>query len=109
MQQTYTIELFRGNVITMPKGTNTPPGALTLAIAEILRAEMGRRSYKDAGLARASGVDRSAIGRIVKGQKVPDIEVLEALCVTLGRTLTSVLKEAEAASEGRRFDTQAAR
>jgi transcriptional regulator with XRE-family HTH domain len=89
----------------MPKGPNTPPGALTVAVAEILRAEMGRRSYKDAGLARASGVNRNAIGLITKAQKVPDIEILEALCVTLGRSLTSVIRDAELAAEGRRFES----
>lgn len=88
----------------MAKGRNTAPGPLTAAAAEILRGERGKRGFNDSTLAKAAGVDRTAVGLIMKGAKVPDIEVLERLCVTLGRTLTWVVTQAETATEGRRFD-----
>jgi transcriptional regulator with XRE-family HTH domain len=89
----------------MAGGPNTAPGPLSIAVSDFLRAEMGRRSLSDSGLSRLSGVHRSAIGKILKNKKVPDIEVLESLCVALGRSLTFVLKQAEGASEGRRFES----
>ena len=88
----------------MPKAPNTAPGPLTEAVAEILRVERGRRSLNDSTLAKLSGVDRIAVGRILKGLKVPDIEVLEQLAVALGRTLTWVLVAAEDATSGVRFE-----
>lgn len=89
----------------MPKGSNSAPGPLTEAVAEILRVERGRRSLTDSAIARLAGVDRIAVGKILKGTKVPDIEVLESIAIALGSTLKDVLRKAEQATEGRRFDS----
>ena len=88
----------------MPKAPNTAPGPLTAAVAELLRVERGRRSLNDSTLAAISGVDRIAVGRILKGLKVPDIEVLEKLALALGLSLTELCKEAEDATNGLRFE-----
>ena len=87
----------------MPKAPNSAPGPLTEAVAELLRAERGRRSFNDSALAAISGVDRIAVGRILKGLKVPDIEVLEKLALALGLTLTDLCKQAEDATSGLRL------
>ena len=87
----------------MPKAPNSAPGPLTEAVAELLRAERGRRSFSDSALAAISGVDRIAVGRILKGLKVPDIEVLEKLALALGLTLTDLCKSAEDATSGLRL------
>lgn len=87
----------------MPKAPNTAPGPLTEAVAEILRAERARRNFNDSTLAKAANVDRTAIGMILKGKKVPDIEVLESICIALGHTLTWVAAEAEDATSGLRL------
>lgn len=88
----------------MPKAPNTKPGPLTKALADVLVRYQGRMT--DSHLANIAGVDRTATGKILKGTKVPDIEVLERLAMALGQTLTSVSKEAEAAVEGVRFEAQ---
>jgi transcriptional regulator with XRE-family HTH domain len=88
----------------MSKGPNTAPGALTAAIAELLRGERGKRGLNNSTLAEASNVNRTAVGKILSGKKVPDIEVLESLAIALGRSLTWVAQEAEKALEGRRYD-----
>lgn len=90
----------------MPKAPNTAPGPLTLAVAELLRVERGRRNLNDSTLAVLSGVDRIAVGRILKGLKVPDVEVLEKLAVALGMTLTTLCQKAEDATSGLRFEDQ---
>lgn len=79
----------------MPKAPNTAPGPLTAAVAQILRMEQGRFRLNDSGLARLAGVDRIAVGRILRGVKVPDIEILALICAALELTLSSVSAAAE--------------
>ena len=88
----------------MPKAPNTAPGPLTEAVGEILRAERARRNLNDSTLAKVANVDRTAVGLILKGKKVPDIEILESICIALGRNLTWVAKEAEDATSGLRLE-----
>jgi transcriptional regulator with XRE-family HTH domain len=88
----------------MPKAPNTAPGPLTVAVGEILRVERARRNFNDSTLAKAANVDRTAVGLILKGKKVADIEVLERLALALGLTLTSLFKAAEDATNGLRFE-----
>jgi transcriptional regulator with XRE-family HTH domain len=88
----------------MPKAHNTAPGPLTVAVGEILRVERARRNFNDSTLAKAANVDRTAVGLILKGKKVADIEVLERLALALGLTLTSLFKAAEDATNGLRFE-----
>ena len=84
----------------MPKAPNTAPGPLTAAVAEILRMEQGRFRLNDSGLARLAGVERIAVGRILRGVKVPDIEILARICVALELTLSAVSAAAEAQVAG---------
>jgi transcriptional regulator with XRE-family HTH domain len=74
----------------MPKGPNTAPGTLTRAVAELLRVEKGRLMLNDSQISVLSGVDRIAVGLILRGLKVPDLELLNKLCLTLGTTVSSV-------------------
>ena len=84
----------------MPKAPNTAPGPLTAAVAEILRMEQGLFRLNDSGLARLAGVDRIAVGRILRGVKVPDIEILALICEALELTLSAVSAAAEAQVAG---------
>jgi transcriptional regulator with XRE-family HTH domain len=88
----------------MAKGPNTAPGPLSEAVAEQLRAQRGKLNYSVAALARTANVDRTALGYILKGKKTADIEVLEDVCAALNLTLSKVVKSAEAAVEGLRFE-----
>ena len=84
----------------MPKAPNTAPGPLTAAVAEILRMEQGRFRLNDSGLARLAGVERTAVAKILRGVKVPDIEILALICGALELTLSSVSAAAEAQVAG---------
>ena len=84
----------------MPKAPNTAPGPLTAAVAEILRMEQGRFRLNDSSLARLAGVERTAVAKILRGDKVPDIEILALICAALELTLSAVSAAAEAQVAG---------
>lgn len=85
----------------MPKGTNTPVGPLSVAIAELLHAQMAHLRSNKTKLAEAAGIARTTLGPIIDGQKTFDVEVLDRICMALGLDVVDVLKEADLATQGR--------
>ena len=88
----------------MPRAAKPAPGPLSLEVASILRAEMGRQNNMlKSELARKSGIERTAVSDIVRGLSQADIEQLDAICQALGVSMTAVIKEAEAKTDSRRL------
>jgi len=88
----------------MPRAAKPAPGPLSLEVASILRAEMGRQNnMSKAELARRSKLDRTAVSDIVRGLSQADIEQLDAICQALGISMTAVIKEAEKTTDSRRL------
>lgn len=88
----------------MPRAAKPAPGPLSLEVASLLRAEMGRQhNMSKSELARKSGLERTAVSDIVRGITQADVEQLDAICQALGITLTSVIKDAEKATDSRRL------
>jgi DNA-binding Xre family transcriptional regulator len=85
----------------MPKGTNTPVGALSAAVSEALYAQMAHLRSNKTRLAEAAGVPRTTLGPILDGKKTFDVEVLDRLCQALGLNVVQVLKDADATTQGR--------
>jgi len=86
----------------MPKAPKQPPGELALAVAAILRTQMGfLDNMSKSELARRSGVERTMTSDIVRGLTTPDIEQLDLLCQALRLNLTKTIKKAEDATEAR--------
>ncbi|MFF9565777.1 helix-turn-helix domain-containing protein [Leifsonia sp. NPDC014704] len=56
-------------------------------------------------LAEASGIARTTLGPIIDGRKTFDVEVLDTLCQTLGLDVVEVLRQADAATQGRLVDS----
>lgn len=89
----------------MPKGTNTPVGALSAAVSEVLYARMAHLRSNKTRLAEAAGVPRTTLGPILDGKKTFDVEVLDQLCQALGLDVVQVLKDADSATQGRFVDS----
>jgi DNA-binding Xre family transcriptional regulator len=85
----------------MPAGKNTPVGALSAEVAEILHERMAYLRSNKTKLAEASGVARTTLGPIVEGKKTCDVEVLDHICQALDMEIEDVLKAAAAKSQQR--------
>ena len=72
----------------MPVSKREPeqPGDLTRAIAEELRALMGRRKMSMVELADRSGVGRRTLIRYLNAERTFSLEVLDRLAMALGLT-----------------------
>lgn len=88
----------------MSRAAKPAPGPLSLEVASLLRAEMGRQNnLSKSELARRAGLDRTAVSDIVRGLQQADIEQLDAICQALGVTLTDILVKAEQETDARRL------
>jgi transcriptional regulator with XRE-family HTH domain len=87
----------------MPRASKPAPGPLSLEVASLLRAEMGRQSLSKAELARRAHLDRTMVSDIVRGLQRADVEDLDSICQALDISLTEVLRKAEAESDARRL------
>jgi len=91
----------------MAKGKNSDPGPLTVAIAEVIRVEMGRLNANKSRVAEVSKIPRTTLGGMIDGTVVYDLEQLDRVCMALGVRIEDVLKEAEKIAEksgNRRID-----
>jgi len=92
----------------MAKGKNSEPGPLTIAIAEVIRAEMGRKKTNKSRVAEVARIPRTTLGGMVDGSTVYDIEQLDRVCMALGLRIEDVLEMADDIAEkggNRRVDS----
>lgn len=89
----------------MPAGKKSDPGPLSIEIAAIINAEMGRHRLTRTAVAKAAGISRAQLGQILAAKKHVDVEQLDAICWVVGRTLRDVAAEADLASSYRYADT----
>ena len=89
----------------MAKGSNSTPGPITLAIADIIYARMAELRTNKTKLAVASGIPRTTLGNIVLGNKVYDIENLDKVCQALEIAIEDVLRDAAARTDSRVVDS----
>ena len=82
----------------MPKGTQTPPGKLTLEIAGTLRAELARQKMTTTALAQAASLSRPQVSKMLAGTKPLDVEELDRLLYVLGLPIAKVVTDADTAT-----------
>ena len=90
----------------MPRAAKPAPGPLSLAIAEILRAQMGRLGVSRSAIARATNRSSTGIAEIIRGASQADVEQLDDICIALGLNLTKVIHEAEEQTSVRLLDSK---
>ena len=66
---------------------------MTRASIEVAKAVKDNKPMSNGDLAKAVGVDRSYVGRILRGEKVPSLEVAGRLARALGLTLDELIKK----------------
>lgn len=84
----------------MPSGTKEPPGALTVEVGAILRAQMTRRSVTLLDLSQAVSISRAQLSKMLRGRAHIDIEQFEAICSFLALDSGLVWSEARSEVEG---------
>ena len=66
-----------------------------MAVLNELRAEAARRGVSDSRLAESSGFNRSVMSRMKSGEKVIDLDQLEAMCEVLEIAPHVIVERAE--------------
>jgi DNA-binding Xre family transcriptional regulator len=89
----------------MAAGKNTPVGALSAAVSDILYARMTALRSNKSKLSAASGIARTTLGPIIDGKKTFDVEVLDHICQALGLDVEDVLKRAATQTQSRVIDS----
>lgn len=69
-----------------------------MAVLNELRAEAARRGVSDSRLAESSGFNRSVMSRMKSGEKVIDLDQLEAMCEVLEIAPHVIVERAERAT-----------
>lgn len=72
-----------------------------MAVLNELRAEAARRGVSDSRLAESSGFNRSVMSRMKSGEKVIDLDQLEAMCEVLEIAPHVIVERAERATSKR--------
>jgi len=85
----------------MPATARPEPSAITKEIAAILSGVLARKSVEQQELAKAVGVSRPQMSRMLGGGKHWDIDQLGAACRFLEIDLYETLREAERAVSSR--------
>ncbi|TFC92024.1 MULTISPECIES: helix-turn-helix transcriptional regulator [Cryobacterium] len=87
----------------MPSGGTTQPGPLSVAVAEILRREFNRSDFvSQKALGAAVGISQSQMSKHLRGERVLDVDQLDALCDALNLQIVDVVRSAQAAARRRR-------
>jgi plasmid maintenance system antidote protein VapI len=79
----------------MASGTKPPPGVLSEALGEILRAQIARKKLKQSDIAAEMGISQTQLSGIVNAKKHVDIEQLDQLCWVIGLEFWEVVQEAD--------------
>lgn len=79
----------------MPRGSSLPPDALTLAVAAILQHEFREQLFTQRRLAAVTGISKTSVGEILRGDKSPSLTQLGRLCAALGLDVANVVTVAQ--------------
>ena len=85
------------------KGSNARKhSALSLALADEVRAEMGVTRMTARALSKASGIPERTLARLVSGERSIDVAQLDMISRAFGLSMATLLQRAEAraAAEG---------
>jgi len=75
--------------------TNSPVGSARLSFAQNLRKARGMQGFSQEDLAEASGLHRTYIGSVERGERNISIDNMERLADALGFSVIDLLKEVE--------------
>ena len=75
-------------------GRVTEPGPLTVAVAAILKRSFHQTDVTQETLGAAVGVSQSQMSKYLRGERVLDIDQLDAFCFALGLNIVDVVREA---------------
>ena len=82
---------------TEQKGSNARKhSALSIALAEEIRAEMGVARLTARALAKSSGIPERTLARLISGERSIDVAQFEMLARALGLSMAMLLQRAEA-------------
>lgn len=87
----------------MSAAAKSAPGPLTMEIASILRGQIAKQQLVRDRIAADVGISAPQMSKILNGHKQIDIELLEAICDSVGLPLMKVLSDAEEATGARRL------
>ena len=77
-----------------------------MSLAAEIRAEMGRKNIRPAGLARATGMSKQKISRMIsKEAQAVQVEDLEKIAKSLGLPTWELMRRAEENEEGATYST----
>lgn len=79
----------------MAAGTKPEPGALSEALAGILRAQIARKRLLQSEVAAAAGMSQAQLSGVLNAKKHIDIEQLDKLCWVIGLDFWKVVEEAD--------------
>jgi transcriptional regulator with XRE-family HTH domain len=78
----------------VPSGGTTKPGPLTVAVAAILNRAFLQAGISQKKLGAAVGISQSQMSKHLRGERVLDVDQLDAICFALGLSITAVVSEA---------------
>ena len=77
-----------------------------MSLAAEIRAEMGRKNIRPAGLARTTGMSKQKISRMIsKEAQAVQVEDLEKIAKSLGLPTWELMRRAEENEEGATYST----
>lgn len=79
----------------VPAAPNSAPGPFSLAVAAILRDEFDQISMSRRQLAPLVGLSYSQLAKLFRGERVMDLEQLDAICRELGLSVTEIVDAAD--------------
>ncbi len=78
----------------MPSGGTSEPGPLTIAVAAILNRAFQQTGVSQRHLGAAVGISQSQMSKYLRGERVLDVDQLDALCFALHLDITTVVRDA---------------
>lgn len=78
----------------MPSGGTTQPGPLTIAVAAILNRAFKQTSVSQKQLGAVVGISQSQMSKLLRGERVLNVDQLEDLCFALGLDIGDVVHAA---------------
>ena len=86
----------------MPTAGKPRPGALSVAIAGILNQALRDTGASQRELGATVGISQSQISKYLRGERVLDVDQLDAICFALGLNIVTVVSAAEQAGRSKR-------
>lgn len=82
------------NVGGVPTGKKPTPGPLSRAIGRVVRRMIEEDGHSQASVAAQVGMSQSQLSKCLRGERIFDVEQLNAIAELFGTTPAQILREA---------------